>query len=127
MDQFSTAPVTLHGNGRRIEGASQLVGLPENGGVPATLHGRSWLYRADLGDWIRLEVLGTDSRVPLPPEFEDLLVCGLALRLAPRFGTTPDPLIAARHTDMLDRLKKRYKQSERLPSTMELRQHMREI
>lgn len=114
--------VTLNGNGRKIEGAASIV----DGAEAAALAGRRWFYRADLADWIRIdEPLAADDEVPLPEEFDDLLVTGLAVRLAPRFQVKIDDTTTARFTDMLDRLKKRYKQSERMPTTHELRQTFR--
>jgi len=127
MGSTVTADMTLNGNGRLIEGSSTIVSNLD--GVPSvTFHGRKWMYRADLGNWILLEHLdeATDT-VPLPPEFDDLLVCGLAMRLAPRFQVQVDEVISSRYTDMLMRLKKRYKQSERMPTSHELRQLFREI
>lgn len=118
IDVGSTGVVTLDGNGRKIEGATSVTGA---------LDGRKWLYRADLADWIRIdEPLQAGNEVPLPEEFDDLLVTGLAIRLAPRFGVKVDEVIAGRFADMLDRLKKRYKQSERMPTSQEMRQIFRE-
>jgi hypothetical protein len=119
VDVGSLGDVTLDGNGRKIEGASLLT-LPA-----ADLNGRKWLYRADLGNWLRLNTLAAGDPVPLPPEFDELLVCGLAIRLAPRFGVTIAQTTAECYTDMLGRLKKRYKQSERMPTAMEMRGMMR--
>jgi len=119
VDVGSLADVTLNGNGRRIEDAASITAAPED------LNGRKWLYRADLGNWMRLNVLGANDPVPLPPEFDDLLVTGLAIRLAPRFGVQMDPTIVARNDDMLSRLKKRYKQSEHMPSSLEMRNLLR--
>lgn len=119
VDVGSLADVTLSGNGRRIEGVATLTA------PPAELNGRKWLYRADLGNWVRLNVLAAGDAVPLPPEFDDLLVCGLAIRMAPRFGVTIAPTTIELYTDMLGRLKKRYKQSERMPTAMEMRNMMR--
>ncbi len=114
-DAGSTGALTLHGNGRMIEGAASLLMNP------ATMNGRKWLYRADLGNWIELRRLASMDAVPLPEEFDDLLVTGLIIRLASRYQTPADPTVIERHGDMLGRLKKRYKQSERMPSTMDLR------
>lgn len=127
VDVGSTAIVTLDGNGRLIEGVPSLTGDVAVPPEPAELHGRRWFYRADLGNWILIETLGQDDEVPLPEEFDDLLVTGLAIRLAPRFSVKIDEVIALRNADMLNRLKKRYKQSEQMPSsTAELRSHFRD-
>lgn len=119
VDVGSLADVTLSGNGRKIEGVTSLTA------PPAELNGRKWLYRADLGNWVRLNVLAAGDAVPLPPEFDDLLICGLAIRMAPRFGVTISQTTVECYTDMLARLKKRYKQSERMPTAMEMRGMMR--
>lgn len=128
IDVGATGLVTLDGNGRLIEGSTTLSGAvavpPETAGE---LSGRKWFYRADLGNWLRITSLTESSEVPLPEEFDDLLVTGLAIRLAPRFGIKIDDSIALRNADMLSRLKKRYKQSEQMPaSTAELRSHFRD-
>jgi hypothetical protein len=132
-DVGSTNLITLDGNGRLIEGATSIVGSAAADPDPAEFHGRQWLYRADIGDWIHLKVfdaggLEADDEVHTPPEFDDLLVCGLCMRLAARMGVKDlDAGISGRYTDMLGRLKKRYKQSERMPSTMELRDTFRSL
>lgn len=102
---------TLRGNGRLIEGFPELTELASG------LNGRTWLYRADLGNWIRLTKLDDVADVvPLPEEFDDFLVCGLAMRLAPRYGVVTAQETAQRYADMLSRLKKRYKQTEGVPA-----------
>ena len=125
VDKGSTVGmVTLDGNGRFIEGVPSITDAAD----PNQLHGRKWFYRADLADWIRVDQpLQAVDEVPLPEEFDDLLVTGLAIRLAPRFGVQIDKMIVARNADMLERLKKRYKQSERMPSSSEMRQIFQEL
>ena len=119
----TTGIVTLNGNGRKIEGMASLVAA-----AAATFDGRKWFYRADLADWIRIdEVLVEGDAVPLSEEFDDLFVCGLAMRLSARFQTKVDDTVLARFTDMLGRAKKRFKQSENMPGTPELQQTLREI
>lgn len=109
-DVGSSAALTLNGNGRLIDGEEEITGSPPAEG------NRTWLYRADLGNWIQLKnPLAADDEVPLPPEFDDLLVTGLAIRLGPRFGVKIDDTIIARFVDMSSRLKKRYKQTEGMP------------
>lgn len=120
VETGSTADVTLHGNGRRIDdGITQAFTLLAE---PLDLSGSVWFYRADLGVWTLLNTtLEADDAVPLPPEFDDLLICGLATRLAPRFGVEISPTTAQCYVDMLERLKKRYKQSEAMPVTADSR------
>lgn len=108
----ATATLTLSGNGRLIEGAATLTDTPSN------LHSRSWFYRADLGNWIRLKTLISSDEVPLPVEFDDLLIKGMAIRMAPRYGVKDiDQVILVGYADMLSRLKKRYKQAVAMPYT----------
>lgn len=115
--------VTLNGNGRLIENAVSLAG------TLTTLHGRKWFYRADLGDWVRyIGVVDTNSAMPFPAEFDDLFVCGLAMRLSARFQTAVDDVTVSRYTDILRRFKKRYRQSEAMPASFnELRQTSHEV
>lgn len=125
MGTPDTVDVTLNGNGRLIEGAATLTS-DADAGTPITFHGRKWLYRADKGDWIRLTQLQSGDRIPTPPEFDALWISGLCVSLAPRFQIEVQPTIMQVYADMLARLKRRYKQSERFPSSMEMRQHFRE-
>lgn len=106
----SAVSITISGNGHLIENAASLVDTVAN------LHTRKWFYRADLGDWIRLaSIVDENSEVPLPSEFDDVLVCGLAVRLQPRFQTPLDKATVAMFENGLDKLKKRYRQSEEMP------------
>lgn len=114
VDVGSSAYVTLHGNGRKIGGELSFTAAPD------LMSGNTWLYRADLGNWIVLQPeLVEDDEVPLPPEFDDLLVCGLAMRMAPRYGVEISNTTATCYVNMLERLKQRYKQREAMPSNAE--------
>ena len=104
--------VTIDGNGHLVESAATVAA------TTSALHGRKWFYRADLGDWTRLTaVVDEDDPMPLPEEFDDLLVCGLAIRLSARFEVTVKPETFGRFTDMMRRLKKRYKQTSGMPAS----------
>ena len=103
---------TLDGNGHLIENGVSLTDTFTN------LHGRKWFYRADLGDWVRLDSIAAEADIiPLPEEFDDLLVCGLAMRLAPRFQVPIAEETSSRYGDMLKRLKKRYRQTAPMPNS----------
>ena len=120
VDVGSTNNPTLNGSGRMIEGALTLTA------TPAALNGRRWFYRADLSNWVKLEkIVDANTQLPLPEEFDDLFVTGLAIRLAPRFGIEIAPSIAERHADMLARITARYKESARPKSAAELRALLR--
>lgn len=122
-----TATITLDGNGRLIEDGGSVTDTLAN------LDGRKWFYRADLGNWIRIDtidVLGdndpTTETIPLPGEFDEVLICGLAMRLSVRFETKVDQETVRRYADVLSRLKKRYRQGEGVPSSFgELRSTVR--
>jgi hypothetical protein len=109
-DSGASADITLHGNGRLIQGRSSIGG---SGGF------RRWLYRADKSNWVCINHLGMDDMLPTPPEFDDLFICGLVMRLSPRFKQPADPAYADRYKDMLSRLKRRYKQSEEMPASVD--------
>lgn len=108
----STGLLTIHGNGRLVENAVSITEV-----TAGDFSGRNWLYRADLGGWILLKKIAADTEeVPLPEEFDDLLITGLAIRLAPRMGVKNiDAAIIGRHESMLKRLRLRYRQTEGMP------------
>lgn len=72
--------LTLDGNGRTIEGSATKTFTDTATG--------SWLYRADLADWVALASLTLTDALPFPDEFDDLFVTSIALRLSPRYGKT---------------------------------------
>lgn len=109
VDVGSTAALTLDGNGRTIEEQTSITGSPPADGK------RTWFYRADLGDWIQLKTLVAADDVPLPEEFDDLFITGLAIRIAPRYGVKMDESVVARFVDMIGRAKHRFKQTEGYP------------
>jgi hypothetical protein len=47
---------------------------------------KTWLFRADLGDWVLLNPLVETDTNPYPTEFDQFFAMMLALRLAPRSG-----------------------------------------
>lgn len=81
--RLSTVPVTINGNGRRIEGSAAIV-LNTDG------LSREWFYRADLGQWVRLTNLTATDEMPFPEEFDIFFTILLALRLNPRYGREMD-------------------------------------
>lgn len=96
--------LTLDGNGHLVEG---LPTIPQ----PTPVVPREWLYRADLGDWKRVTDMLIDGECPFPPEHDDLWICLLAVRLAPRYSKTISQETQAIAAVALKRLKTRYRQS----------------
>ncbi len=87
FSRLAAFPVTLDANGRTIEGNSTLV-LNVDGTF------QEWFYRADLGDWVKLDALADTDQNPFPEAFDIFFICGLAMRLNPRYGRTMDPQTA---------------------------------
>lgn len=103
LGQLATYPVTLNGNGRRIENAATVV-LATNG------LNRTWMYRADLGDWVRVVELEAESDMPYPVEFDDAFILRLAMRLNPRMGKQMDEASVAAMNEAMSMLRARYRQ-----------------
>ncbi len=100
---LATYPLTLNADGRRIEDQTSLT-LNTNG------ESRTWLYRADLGNWIRTDTLLADSELPFPPEFDDAFITMLAMRLNPRYGRSIAQETVAAMERSVGQLRARYSQ-----------------
>lgn len=105
---FSTHNVTVNANGRKIESASSVI-------LSTAALNRSWFYRADLGQWVRISDLIADDESPFPREFDDLLITTLAVRLNPRFGIDTKKETAAVLGQMRTMFRARYKQKIEQP------------
>lgn len=99
------AALTLDGNGRTIEGANTQT-------YDAPVAGRAWFYRADLADWVAVTTLTADSEMPFPPEFDDLWITALAIRLSPRYTKPVSAETAGIYKQMLSKFSNRYMQSQ---------------
>lgn len=75
--------LTINGNGRFVEGSPTIDITTGNANIV-------WLYRADIGNWVRLTALTADSDMPFPSEFDAFFETSLAMRLNPRYGRTMD-------------------------------------
>lgn len=102
------ATITLNGNGRFIEGA--LTKAYTATGSPPAIVPRQWFYREDLSDWRPVVDLALTDDCEFPTDFDDLWICVLMIRLAPRFGKTASKETAECASSVLGRLKARYRQ-----------------
>lgn len=109
----ATYNFTINGNGRNIEGQPSVV-LDEDG------VNRQWFYRADLGSWERLTDLDITSESPFPSEYDDLLIIGLAIRLASRNGKPMAPESTFTFNRLTKDFKANYAQTIQQPSELAL-------
>ncbi|MGH7486028.1 MAG: hypothetical protein ACREMY_10575, partial [bacterium] len=101
----STKVLTLDANGRLIEGAATAV-------QPTPVVGKEWLYRADLGDWKRVADMLIDDECPFPDTHDDLWICLLAVRLAPRYNKQISAETQAIAAAAMKRFKTQYRQTQ---------------
>jgi hypothetical protein len=99
----ATATMTLDGNGRRIDGANTASFL--SSGTQIT-----YFYRADLGEWKPITQLTLTDTLPLPAEFDRLLICGTAISLTALDEINPTQGTMFIYNRLLARAKERYYQ-----------------
>jgi hypothetical protein len=97
----SAAALTVLGNGRRIDGGASLT-------FASTDSPHMLFYRADLANWLPIRQLTLTDTVPLPPEFNDLLVAGTAIRLTALDEINPQSGTMFIYERLMQRLKQRY-------------------
>lgn len=81
---FATDQLTIFGNGRLIEGQTEMT-------YNTSGETREWMYRGDLGNWVVVNPITLTGTMPWGPEFDDLFIIRLAMRLNPRYGQTMHP------------------------------------
>lgn len=97
--------LTVDGNGRRI-GPDTMVQY-----TPTAFTADSWFYRADLAQWQPIAKLALDDEMIFPVEFDDLWVCSVFIRLAPRYGKQVSAATASRGAEVQLGLSTRYFQT----------------
>lgn len=102
---FDLYPLTINGNGRSIEGEESMTY-----DVAGTI--RQWVYREDLGNWVTVIPLEADGEMPWPPEFDDMFIVLLAMRLNPRYGQVLHPASIEALRDAKLKFSARYAQSD---------------
>lgn len=106
---FTTAPLTINADARRIEGGQTVV-LNTDGAVV------SWFYRADLGEWVRVTPLTLDSNSPFPSQFDDYFVIKLATRLHPRYLVQTAQESMMHYRELQRKFRSRYSTSQEMNS-----------
>ena len=101
---FETWGLRINGNGRSIEGDSDIELV-----VDGTI--REWTYREDLGNWVTVIPLSLIGEMPWPPEFDDMFIVMLAMRLNPRYGQVMHPASMQALQKSMTRFSARYSQT----------------
>lgn len=101
---FDIYPLTINGNGRSIEGEESMV-YSTAGEI------RQWIYREDLGNWVTVIPLDITGDMPWPPEFDDMFIIMLAMRINPRYGQVIHPASEAALKAAMMKFSARYTQS----------------
>ncbi|TXH13741.1 MAG: hypothetical protein E6R03_10740 [Hyphomicrobiaceae bacterium] len=81
---FATYNLTVHGNGRRIEGQSSIILITDSTNT-------EWLYDNEQGDWLKIANLTKFDNLPFPSKFDDFFIISLAYRLNPAYSRQFDP------------------------------------
>ena len=103
-NNFATYNVTLQGNGRLIDGGTQVI-LNTNGTV------KEYFYRGDTNSWMSVYDLTLADTFPFPVEFEDLFIIGLAMRINPRNKQEIDPQSIQAYKRLRSLFRARYDQT----------------
>jgi hypothetical protein len=110
---FTTAPITIVADTRKIEGSKQVVLNTDGTNV-------SWFYRADLAEWIRVSPLDLDSNLPFPTEFDDYFIIKLATRLYPRYLVSTAAETMMHFRELQRKFRSRYSTSQEMNSEVAL-------
>lgn len=101
---LATYNFTVKGNGRKIAGAAQQVFNTNN-------TAKEYFYRADLGEWKEIPTaLAASDPWFFPPEFDEMFVTALAMRLNPRHGQNMTQESMAVYQRSARQFKARYQQ-----------------
>lgn len=97
----ATSNIVLSGNGLFIESAASIT-------ISTASVQRSWVFRADTGNWARVADLGLDDDLPFPDEFDTIVALMLARRLEGEYGANLSPTDQALARAGRSRLRARY-------------------
>jgi hypothetical protein len=79
QQNFSLYPLTLNGNGRRINGLPSYV-------INTDGFTGEFIYREESGSWEAVAVLAEGDEMPYGIQHDDVFITLLAMRLNPRYG-----------------------------------------
>lgn len=112
-NNLNTNPLTIIGNGRLIQGeTSKTYGLDGDK--------MEFVYRGDLAEWVKVSPIEYFDIFPFPPDFDDVFIIGLAIRLNPRYDRATSLESGAAYEKSLNQFKARYRQHKRMMSELGL-------
>jgi hypothetical protein len=113
VDSGFQADVTLDANGVffGVSGTDTTETLTTSFSGGSRVPTRTYVYRGDLAAWVQINTLSYSVENPFPAEFDDFWITYLAMRLAPRFGNTPNQVTLLRAKEMLVFVRNWYHQS----------------
>lgn len=107
LDSFgnlSTNPITLAGNGRKIEGQTSVLLDTDN-------YSAEWFFRSDLGEWVKISNLAASDDFPLPTEYEEYFIMLLNIRLLAGENVNPAPEISPILSELRKKIRTNYRQT----------------
>lgn len=110
---FSTYNLTLEGNGRVIEGTTSVTLNTDGQDV-------EYFYREDTSEWKQVSTLATSDPLPFPEQYDDIFIIGLAIRLAPRYGTSIAPESIEIYNSVMSKFRARYGTTDEIRSELGL-------
>lgn len=112
-NNLATFPLTVNGNGRLLDGATQQVYDTDGAN-------KEFFFRQDTGNWAVLTPLALTDTFPFPLDFDDMFTILLAQRINPRYGAALDPQSSATLVKQLNQFNARYRQTMFMPSELGL-------
>lgn len=106
-DIGSSAPLVINANGRLIDGQRSITLDPVSAFTETV-----WFYNAGRATWMQLTDIGLDDSSPFPREYDDMLIVGLYIRLAARFGKEPSGASLSVYMKAVQKFKRRYRQDQ---------------
>ncbi len=102
---------TIKGNGRYIDGADSVD-------LSGSITEAEYLYRDDLGSWVKYAPILSSDSFPFPSEFDDFFIVSLAMSINPNYGRALDAQSQATYKRSAQQIRSRYHQV--IPSRSEL-------
>lgn len=109
---FVSNPVTL------VLAAAMLGGSTSDFVANTNGFDRTWMYRADLADWVQVSPIAAEDEFPFPERHDDAFIGMLAARLNPRYQQALSDESKASLTRSISQLRADYAMTIRTPADL---------